>query len=193
MGMEGFDYMGWVVIPSLIFIARLADVSLATLRHILVFKGMRKIVPIFGFFEIMIWLVAITQVMQNLSNIACYLGFGLGFAAGTYVGIVVEEKLALGHQLVRIITRKPLPDLHRLLIDSGYGVTVVPARGSQGAVEIFFVATARKRMPGLLGVLREFDPNLFFTIEDVRSVASGIFARPGSGPALAMEGTLKRK
>lgn len=190
--MEGFDYMGWVVIPSLIFLARLADVSLATLRHILVFKGMRKVVPVFGFIEVLIWLVAITQVMQNLSNIACYLAFAFGFAAGTYVGIVVEEKLALGHQLVRIITRQPLPDLHRLLIDNGYGVTVVPARGSQGAVELFFVATERKRMPQLLATLRGFDPNLFFTIEDVRSVTAGIFSR-GNGPLLAMEGTLKRK
>lgn len=190
--MEGFDYMGWIVIPSLIFIARLADVSLATLRHILIFKGMRKIVPFFGFVEILIWLVAITQVMQNLSNVACYLGFAFGFAAGTYVGIVVEEKLALGHQLVRIITRKPLPDLHTLLIDNGYGVTVVPARGSQGPVELFFVATERKRMPKLLGALHDFDPELFYTVEDVRSVTAGIFSR-SSGPALAMEGTLKRK
>lgn len=189
--MEGFDYMGWVVIPALIFIARLADVSLATLRHILIYKGMRRIVPIFGFIEVLIWLVAITQVMQNLSNIACYLAFGFGFAAGTYVGIVVEEKIALGHQLVRIITRRPSPDLHSLLITSGYGATVVPARGSQGPVEIFFVATERKRMPVLLEKLRAFDPELFFTIEDVRSVTAGIFSR--SGPALAMEGTLKRK
>lgn len=71
--MENFNYMAWVFIPLLIFIARLADVSLATLRHILIFRGHKKIEPVFAFVEVMVWLLAITQVMNNLSNIASLL------------------------------------------------------------------------------------------------------------------------
>lgn len=190
--------MSWIVIPCLIFLARLADVSLATMRHILIFKGMRKVVPVLGFVEVLIWLVAITQVMQNLTNVVCYLAFAFGFAAGTYVGILVEERLALGHQLVRIITARNSPDLQEMLRANHYGITVVPARGSQGPVEIFFVAVERKRIRALLERLREFDENLFFTVEDVRSVDAGIFSRSTptlarSTPSLAMEGTLKKK
>lgn len=185
--------MGWIVVPLLIFIARLADVSLATLRHILIFKGMRRIVPVFGFIEVLIWLVAITQVMQRLDNIACYLGFALGFSAGTYLGIVIEEKLALGHQLVRIITERKTPELLAVLTDNNYGVTVTPARGSKGPVDIFFIAVERKRIRHLLTCIKECDANLFFTVEDIRSVDAGIFSRGRQQGAMAMEGTLKRK
>lgn len=193
--MDGFDYTAWIVIPVLIFIARLMDVSLATFRHILIFKGMRKIVPAIGFVEVLIWLVAITQVMQNLSNIACYLGFASGFAAGTYVGIVLEEKIALGHQLVRIITQRKTPELRAALSTSRFGVTVVPAQGSKGPVDIFFVAVERKRMKKLIKCIRECDPDLFFTIEDVRSVSSaGVWGHNADfGGELAMEGTIKKK
>jgi uncharacterized protein YebE (UPF0316 family) len=172
-----FDYTGWVLIPALIFVARLVDVTLATMRHILVFKGARKLVPALGFIEVLVWLVAMTQVIHNLTNVACYLAWAAGFSAGTWVGMVLEEKLALGHQLVRIVSRGDSRELVERLRQHRYGVTVVPAHGGSGPVEIILIATTRATAGHLADTLRRFDPGLFFTIEDVRSVDAGIFAR----------------
>lgn len=169
--------MSWVIIPGLIFLARLLDVSMATVRHILANKGMRKAVPIIGFFEVLIWLVAITQVMQNLNNIASYLGWAFGFSAGTYLGIVIEEKLALGYQIVRIFTQESSPDIPDILRKQHFGVTTVAARGARGPVDLVFVVTRRSRLPILLNTLKTHAPNLFFTIEDVRKVDAGFFPK----------------
>ena len=99
-----FDYFSWVILPLLIFISRLGDVTMATLRHIFISKGLKKIVPILGFFEVLIWLVAMMQVFSHLDNIACFIAWAAGFSAGTYLGMYLEEKLALGMQIIRIIT-----------------------------------------------------------------------------------------
>ncbi len=168
----------WIAIPALIFTARLIDVSLATLRHILVFKGAKRLVPVLGFAEVLVWLMAMTQVMQNLDNIASYLAWAGGFSAGTYCGMRLEERLALGHQLVRIISHGPCEDLIERLRGQQFGVTVVPAHGSTGPVQLILVAAGRTKIPALLRTLKAHDPDLFFTLEDVRSVESGISGTP---------------
>src|SRR5690606_15830411 len=156
--METFDYMAWVVLPTLIFLARLTDVSLATLRHILIFRGMRTIVPIFAFIEVTIWLLAITQVMNNLTNVACFLAWAFGFSAGTYIGMVIEERLALGYQLVRVISHGDSQDLLETLTGERYGVTTLLARGARGPVDVLLVVSERKRLSHLLALLGKRDP-----------------------------------
>ena len=96
------EIINYVLLPILIFCSRICDVSLATLRNIFIHKGFRTIVPIIGFFEVLIWLVAMKQVMNRADNIFCYLGWAGGFATGTYVGMRIEERLALGMQVVRL-------------------------------------------------------------------------------------------
>lgn len=178
--MPPFDHMTWLVLPFLIFCARLLDVSMATLRHILVYRGMRKLAPIIGFFEVLIWLVAITQVMQRMTHVAGYLAWGLGFAAGTYLGMWIDDRLAMGHQLVRIITHKNSEELRHALKEHNYGVTMMNARGSQGDVAYLFVVTERGRLQKLVEVIQTIDPTLFYTIEDVRTVRCGIFSPPAT-------------
>jgi len=191
--MENFDYITWVVTPLLIFLARLMDVSLATVRHILIFRGMKKVVPVFAFIEVSIWLLAIAQVMQNLSNVACFLAFALGFSAGTYVGMVIEERLALGFQLVRVIFAGDSNELRDSLKQEGYGVTTIDARGARGAVEILLIVSARRRLFKLLDLLAKLDPKPFFTVEDVRSVGSTMLRRSSMPGDFAYEGTVKKK
>ena len=99
-----FDYFNWIILPLLIFISRLADVSLATLRHIFISKGFKALVPILGFFEVLIWLIAIRQIFNSVDSVVCYIAWAAGFSAGTYLGMYIEEKLALGMQIIRIIT-----------------------------------------------------------------------------------------
>lgn len=191
--MNDFDYMAWVVLPLLIFLARLVDVSLATMRHILIFRGQKRIVPIFAFIEVIIWLLAITQVMNNLSNIACFLAFAFGFSAGTYAGMLIEERLALGYQLVRVIFDHDSQGVLATLKQEGYGATTLDARGARGAVEILLVVSERKRLGKLTALLNQLEPKPFYTIEDVRSVGSTLFTRAPTPGDFAFEGTAKRK
>ena len=103
----------WFVIPALIFCARIIDVSMGTVRVIFVSRGFKYLAPVVGFFEILIWLLAIGQIMQNLSNPVCYIAYAGGFAMGNFVGIHIAEKLSLGLVMIRVITEKdaaPLVD-----------------------------------------------------------------------------------
>ena len=126
----------YLLLPGLIFAARICDVTIGTLRIIMVGRGHKYLAPVLGFFEILIWITVIGKVMENLGNIMCYLGYAGGFATGNLVGIVIEEKLAMGMLVVRVITRKEANELVAGLREHGYGVTRVPAKVSQGPVEL---------------------------------------------------------
>src|SRR5512136_1275959 len=109
MAAEAFvstDLFTYVVLPILIFCARICDVSLGTIRVIFVSRGYRYLAPVLGFFEISIWLLAIGQIMRNLNNWTAYLAYAAGFALGTFVGITLEERLSIGMVIVRVITKR---------------------------------------------------------------------------------------
>ena len=117
------DIYTYLVLLVIIFLARICDVTLRTIRMILVSKGQKKLVPYLGFVEVLIWILAISQIMQNLNNPLSYFAYAGGFAVVTYVGMMIEEKLALGNILVRIITQKDATDLIGSLKHEGYGTT----------------------------------------------------------------------
>ena len=98
------ELYAWVILPLLIFFARICDVSMETIRVIYISRGIKYLAPIIAFFEIVIWLLAMEVVMKDLSNIANFMAFALGFAMGTYVGLVIEERLSIGMVILRIIT-----------------------------------------------------------------------------------------
>lgn len=170
---EGVDpaIMDWVIIPALIFFARICDVTLGTLRIVFVSKGDKTVAPILGFLEVLIWLVAITQVMENLSNVASYLAWAGGFAMGNFLGLRVEQKLALGQMVVRVITVEPADKLISMLSGHGYRLTCVDARGTRGKVSLLFMIVKRKKLQHVLDIIRNYNPQAFYSIEDVRSVS----------------------
>ncbi|MFN5223087.1 MAG: DUF2179 domain-containing protein [Bacteroidota bacterium] len=165
----------WVVLPLLIFISRSCDVSLATLRNVFIARNIRNVVPIIGFFEVLLWLVAISTVLGNLNNVACYLGFAAGYANGIYLGLKIEERLALGKQLVRIFTKLETAGFVQDLYAFGMGVTLMDARGSQGPVTVVFTTLNRKDLPILEAMIQKHIPNSFYTIEDIRKAKLGVF------------------
>ena len=178
--MEGISFLDsalftWIVIPLFIFLARIIDVSLGTIRIIYISRGMKVLAPIFGFLEIMIWLVAIGLIMQNLTNVAYYLAYGLGFATGNFVGIMIEERLAMGRVVIRIITHIDASILLNNMRNAGYGATAVNAEGSMGPVKIIYTIVDRKEMERVLDLVQQFNPKAFFSVEDVRMVREGIF------------------
>ncbi|HHS13916.1 MAG TPA: DUF2179 domain-containing protein [bacterium] len=165
----------WVLVPLFIFLARICDVTIGTIRILFLSRGDKLLAPILGFFEVLIWLLAIGQIMQNLSNILCYLAYASGFAFGNFVGIIIEEKLALGKIIVRIITQKDATELIDSLRSSGFGVTSIKARGAQGRVHVLYSIIERCDIDRIIKNIHRFNPRAFYTLEDVRYVKEGIF------------------
>jgi len=160
----------YVLLPFLIFLSRVTDVTLDTLRIVFLARGNKIVAPILGFFEVLIWLIAITRIMENLDNFTTYIAYALGFAVGNYVGLFIEEKLALGTQLIRIISVNNAKQLIENLREKGFGVTSVDAEGKNGLVQIIFVITRRKVIPNVIGIINHFNPKAFYSIEDIKSV-----------------------
>ncbi len=113
----------WVVLPILIFLARICDVSIGTVRIIFVSRGKKLLSPILGFFEVSIWLLAISQIMQNLDNAVCFIAYACGFAMGNFVGIYIEKKLAMGTLILRVFLLKDDCEMKDRLYEAGFGVT----------------------------------------------------------------------
>lgn len=163
-----------ITIGLLIFLARVADVTLGTMRIAFISRGRKHLAPLVGFFEILIWLLALRLVMENLTNVAYYVLFAAGFASGTFVGIRVEEKLAIGSRLIRIVTKTDARNLVRALRESGYGVTSIDAEGNDGRVMILFSIVRRKDLPSIIRLVNTHNPRAFYTIEDVGFVSAGV-------------------
>jgi len=181
----------WVIIPLLIFLARVTDVSIGTFRIILISKGKKVVAAILGFIEISVWLLAISQVFQHLTNAACFLAYGLGFATGNYLGITIEEKIALGQQVIRIITRSTMDILPMALRDAGYGATVIQAKGAKGEVNVILCVVPRKQVKDAIALAREIDPETFISLQDVRSVNAGFM--PLRTPLFSWRRIVKKK
>lgn len=178
MNLESFFGSGiltWVIIPFLIFLARVIDVTLGTMRIVFVSKELKYLAPIVGFFEVLIWLFAIRAIMQNLNNFACYLAYGAGFAMGTYIGLHIEKRLAIGKSLLRIITQKNSTELISELRSKGFGVTSMDAQGIKGKVHVIYMIIKRHDFKDVDDIIRNYNPNSFYTLEDIRLVSSGIF------------------
>ena len=167
------EIFAFLILPLLIFIARIVDVSIGTIRVIFVSRGMKHLAPVFGFFEILIWLLAIGQIMRNLTNVACYVAYAGGFAMGTFVGIYIEEKLSIGLVIIRVITKKDATALVEYLKFAKYGVTSVNAESVTGPVKIIFAVIKRHDLQYVVGIINKFNPNAFYSIEDVRFVSKG--------------------
>ncbi|PLX12797.1 MAG: hypothetical protein C0598_05050 [Marinilabiliales bacterium] len=172
--MELFDtssvWFTYGTLPLLIFISRILDVSLDTLRIVFISKGDKIIAPILGFFEVLIWLIAITKIMQNLDNFSCYIAYAGGFAAGNFIGLKIEEKLAMGIQMFRIITQKDASLLIEYLSESGFGATSIEASGINGKVHVIYSVVKRSQNKRMIDIINKFNPNAFYSIEDIRKV-----------------------
>lgn len=163
-------YFDFLVLPVLIFCLRICDMTLDTLRIIFMTKGLRRLAPVIGFFEILIWIIAITRIMQNLNNWICYVAYAGGFATGNFVGMWVDEKLAIGHELIRVITRMDATKLAEALRAGGYGVTTVKASGMQGEVGIVYIVANRRYQKHVIEIVQQYNPKAFVTVQTIHYV-----------------------
>jgi uncharacterized protein YebE (UPF0316 family) len=164
-------YFSYIVVPILIVLAKIIDVSLGTIRIILVSKGSKSLAPLLGFFEVLIWIVAIGQVMKNLTNPLNYIAYAFGFSLGNYFGIIIEAKLALGQVVVRVITKGDATLLIQYLKVANFGVTIVDAVGAKGPVHMIFTVIKRTKVNNVVKIIKEYNPKAFYSIEDIRFVS----------------------
>lgn len=157
-----------IILPILIFLARIVDVSMGTIRVIFISKGFRKYATIIGFFEVLIWLAAINQIMNNLTNIYYYLAYAAGFASGTYIGMAIEEKISVGKVLIRVITKKHSKELLKILKKSRYTTTSMGAESQDGKVRLIMTVVDRHDSQKVIDIVKKHNPHAFYSIEDVR-------------------------
>lgn len=171
------DLFKTVGIPILICLARMTDVSIGTLRIIFLSKGQTLLAPILGFFEVVIWLAAISQVMGNLNSITNFVAFAIGFSVGNYIGMYIENKLAIGVVVVRIITKRDSHLLVQKLRDLGHSVTVTDAQGNDGPVSIIFLVIKRNNTKNIVPIINLYNPLAMYSIEDIRYVSEASFTK----------------
>jgi uncharacterized protein YebE (UPF0316 family) len=159
--------------PLVIFALRIVDVSLATLRMLLSVRGQRMIVPLIGFFEVMLWLFAAGNAIRYLDSPLHVVGYAGGFATGTVVGLWVEEKLAFGLATVRVISARPAGSLAHTLREHGHGATEFAAAGREGPVEVVYTVARRSQIKNILRIIHDWDANAFVTVEEPRAVHRG--------------------
>ncbi len=174
--MNDTELFNYVILPIIIGLARIFDVTVGTLRIIFVSKGNKKVAPLLGFIEVLAWIIVIGEIMKSANNYACYVGYALGFAAGNYIGMLVEEKLALGNLIIRIITDENPRLLKNAMVNAGFGMTVVPGYGAMGnPVDIVFMAIHRSDLEKVVHIIKETNPGAFYSIEELKYVSEGVF------------------
>lgn len=175
----GFDWYAWVILPFIVFFARICDVTLGTIRIIFISRGLRKYAPFLGFFEVLIWIVVIGQLVQHLTSVTAYIGYAAGFATGNFVGMWLEDRLALGTYLLRVMISGESQSLVSAVHDAGFGVTQMDATGSQGPVKMIYIIVKRKDVDKVMTIIHQQAPHAFITAEEIRSAEKGIFPIDG--------------
>lgn len=177
----------FLVLPLLIFLARVADVSIGTVRIIFVSKGLKFLSLVLGFFEVLIWLSAINQVWSNLNNIWLYLAYAGGFATGNWVGIWLDEKISIGNSMVTIIIRKNSKRLINELKKNNYRMTIIDGKSGMEETDVKMIISVvkRKELKNIFKIINRINPKAFFTVEDIRNVRKNEYAiighRNGTG------------
>ncbi len=172
---------------AFIFFARIGDVSINTVRIVFVSRGMKMQATILGFFEALIWLIAVGKIMQNLSDVGSYIAYAGGFSAGNYVGMMIEKRLMIGNLIFRVITYKDSSKLQERLRSAGATVIALNAEAGYGSATLLFAIVQRRDMNKTIGTIKECNPNAIYSIEDMRLVSESAV------PALASVDRKRRR
>lgn len=159
--------------PLVVFLLRVTDVSMATLRMLLTMRNRRFLAPLIGFFEVLIWVVAIGIVVQHLRSPLHVVGYAGGFATGSFVGLLLEERLALGLATIRTVVRSRGAELSAELREAGFGVTEMPGQGREGPVEVLYSVLPRRQVPPALELIDRAAPESFVVVDEPRRVRNG--------------------
>lgn len=169
-----FSLAAWLA-ALLIFVLRIADMSLDTIRLLYVVRGRKLLAGLLGFFQSLIFIVAIANVLSGKANLLSILGYALGFACGNVVGMAFEEKMAVGFIRLTAVSSGLGTAIAEKLRRTGYAVTELAGRGKNGMVTVLSVSVRRREFDDAETIILETDPEAFITAEDVRAVRRGFW------------------
>jgi uncharacterized protein YebE (UPF0316 family) len=159
--------------PLAIFLLRIVDVSMSTMRILLAVRGHKYIVPFIGFFEVLIWVFAVGNAIRFLDSPLHLLGYAGGFATGSIVGLLIEERLAIGYATIRVVSRHVGVEMADALRSLGFGVTEFGGQGRDGRVEVVYTVCLRREIPRVIAEVERWDPQAFITVEEPRDIRWG--------------------
>lgn len=151
--------------PVLIALMRICDVSIGTVRTILVVQGRRYYAAFAGFFEVLIWVFAIRFVFQHLDNTANLFGYAIGFALGNFFGITIERWIGLGYAHITVISRFKTNEIVDDLRIRRYGVTVIPGEGGAGGVSLINCIIPRRELTAFIKNVEAIDSSAFINLQ----------------------------
>jgi uncharacterized protein YebE (UPF0316 family) len=157
----------------LIFVLRIFDVSLDTMRVIFAIRGKRNVAALLGFCQALIWIFAVGNAVKHLGSLPHVIGYAGGYAAGTWVGITIEQAIAYGIATVRVVSRKAEAEIATALRARGFGVTVFPGAGRDGPVEIINSVVQRGHVDEAMQIVISLDPDAFVTVEEPKVLRGG--------------------
>jgi uncharacterized protein YebE (UPF0316 family) len=159
--------------PLIIFCLRIVDVSMSTIRILLAVRGYKVVVPILGFFEVLIWVFAVGNAIRFLDSGWHLLGYAGGFATGNIVGLLIEERLAIGYATIRVVSTHAGVEMADALRNIGFGVTEFGGQGRDGRVEIVYTVCLRRDIGRVLDEIETWDRQAFITVEEPRDIRWG--------------------
>jgi uncharacterized protein YebE (UPF0316 family) len=162
-----------IILPFVIFLLRVTDMSLDTLRVLFVIRGQKPQAWILGFFQSALWVVAVTSVLSNLDNLWNIAAYAGGFATGNVVGMAIEERLAIGFGQVSIISSRLGSAIAEAIRKDGYAATEMPGRGKDGTVSVITSSIRRRDIAAVRNNVYKIDPEAFITVEDIRPLHRG--------------------
>ncbi len=158
------DFPVWAL-AGIIFVLRIIDVSLGTMRTIMVVNGRLRLSVVLGFFEILVWMTAVSQVILRIrEHPLLVLAYAAGFAAGNAVGILLERKLAVGRCVVRIISKEGKA-ISEILSSLGHVLGVFQSELNGTSSRLVFVTMARRNLKEAVCKAKELDPDIFYVVD----------------------------
>ena len=177
MGLEFLDWMtnnpGILILT--IFVLRVGNMALDTLRVLYIVRGRRLAVWMLGFAQSVLWISAITFALSSLDNVWSIIAYAAGFATGNIVGMQIEERLAIGHAHMRIISSNLGSAIVETLRTAGFAVTEMAGRGKDGTVSVISCGVKRRDIGPARRSINEIDPDAFITVEDMRPLHRGFW------------------
>jgi uncharacterized protein YebE (UPF0316 family) len=173
--MIDFSLIPPLLITAGIFLLRVTDMSLDTLRVLFVIRGRRPLAWTLGFMQSALWVIAITTVLSNLDNLWNLAAYASGFATGNVVGMIIEERLAIGHAHIRIISSRRGNAIVEAVREAGYAATEVAGRGKDGTVAVISCSIRRKDISKVQREIYKVDPDVFVTLEEIRPLHRGFW------------------
>lgn len=162
-----------ILSAALIFVARVINIAISALRTLFMTRGMKSLAVVFGFFEALLFAVTISQVVQDLGNVWNLAGYSAGFAAGLLLGMIIEDRLAIGYVTVNVVSSHHARELAEAIREAGFGATESRGQGSEGEVGIVRVVVARRKVEEVSEIANRVDPGCFLTVEPTMTVRRG--------------------